>query len=239
VTEVSVEPPASLQVRNPVGDVTIRTGPDPDRVIVRATKEGRSMRRRWAENVIEQIEVVVEPRGSEVRVDVTLPDTSGIRNARVDLTITVPEETDLDVMNETGQTRIVGTEGTMRVRSETGTVRLEGVRLAGDCDVMNVTGDIRFQGRLPEPGSGMAWEVLLRTETGNVEFLVPPESRFTLDAESETGSVAPKFELRQAQSGESQGEVGRWLKGGVNMEPNGRNVVLRTETGNIVVGPLE
>jgi hypothetical protein len=127
----------------------------------------------------------------------------------------------------------------MRLRSEAGNVRVEGVALTGDCDVMNVTGDIHFEGRLPEPGSGVAWEVVLRTETGNVEFLVPPDSQFTLDAESETGSVASKFELQGAQSGERQGEVGRWLRGGVNMEPDSRSVVLRTETGNVVVGPME
>jgi hypothetical protein len=132
-------------------------------VVVEATKHGRSLRWRWAENVVEEIEVAVGPEGSEVGVDVTLPDTSGIRNGRVDLTITVPEETDVDLMNGAGQTRIVSTAGTVRVRSERGTVRMEGVRLEGGYNVMNTTGDVHVQGHLPEPGSGLAWGVPLRT----------------------------------------------------------------------------
>jgi len=239
VSEVSVEAPGSLQVRNPVGDVTIRTGPEPDRVVVQATKQGSSLRRRWAENVVEEIEVRVVPEGSEVRVHVVLPESSGLRTARVDLLITVPEVTDLDVVNDAGHVSITGVEGSVRVRSATGALRMVDVTLVGDCDVMNVTGDITFEGRLPQPGSGEPWRALLRTETGDIQFLVPPDSQFTLDAESETGTVGSKFELQGAQSGRGQGDVGRWLKGGVNMEPGAREVVLRTETGNVVVAPLE
>lgn len=239
VSEVSVEAPASLQVRNPVGDVTIRTGPGPDRVVVQATKQGRSLRRRWAENVVEEMEVRVMPQGSEVRVHVVLPESSGLRTARVDLLVTVPEETDLDVVNDAGHVSITGVEGSVRVRSATGALRMTDVTLVGECDVMNVTGDITFEGRLAAPGSGEPWRALLRTETGDIQFLVPPDSRFTLDAESETGSVGSKLELQEVQSGRGQGDVGRWLKGGVNMEPGAREVILRTETGTIVVAPLE
>jgi hypothetical protein len=238
-SEVNVETPASVRVRNPVGDVTIQTGTESDRVAVQATKRSSSPVRRWTERALNEIEVAVVPEGSEVRVDVTLPETTGVRTARVDLTITVPEETDVDVVNEAGHIRIVGVEGSVRVRSETGALRMTDVTVEGEVDVMNTTGDITFEGRLPEPGSGEAWRVLLRTETGDVEFVVPLESQFTLDAESEVGTVDSKFELEGLQSGETRSEVGRWLKGGVNMEPGGGDVVLRTETGRIFVGPAE
>lgn len=237
--ELIVEPPAAVWVENPTGDVTIRTGPQLDLVVVEATKTGRSLLPSGAEDVLERIEVRVEHEGSDVRIEAALPEESGTAFGRVDLVITVPERADLQVVNRAGHIRITGIEGDIRVRSETGALRMNAVTVMNDVDVMNTTGDISFQGRLPAPGRGEPWEVLLRTETGDIEFLVPPDSRFTLDAESETGSVASKFALQSAQSGPEGGEPGRWLKGGVNQEPGGGNVVLRTETGNVVVGPLE
>ena len=238
-TEVRVAPPASLRVRNPVGDVTVRRGDLTDRVVVEATKNVRSVSRRAAERLMDDIEVQVEPGDSGVGVDVILPEASGTRFGRVDLMITVPEQVSVEVINEAGHVRIRGIEGHVRVRSETGTLRLEDVVLVDGCDVMNTTGDILFQGELPAPGSGgESSEVLLRTETGDIEFLVPGDSRFTLDAESETGAVNSKFELRGLESGRREGEPGRWLKGGVNEDPDGGDVILRTETGNIHIGPL-
>jgi hypothetical protein len=238
-TEVSVDLPAALQVRNPVGSVTVRSGPAEGRVVVEATKEARSIWGRSSERMLDQLDVRVEPKGSNVMVDVRVPEASGTGFGRVNLVITVPADTDVDIVNETGHVTILGVEGDLRVRSETGSVRMEDVVVAASCDVMNTTGSVTFEGRLPEPGSlDEAWDVLLRTETGDIDFFVPSDSQFTLDAESETGGVTSEFELQGLQSGRQRGEVGRWLKGGVNREPNGGTVVLRTETGSIVVGPL-
>lgn len=246
-SEVAVEAPAALRVRNPVGDVAVRPGPDADRMVVEAGKEARSYRRRAAEVLLDEIEVQVVPEGSLVHVEVIVPDSTPTQFGSVDLVITVPERTDVELINEAGHMIIEGIEGEIRVRSETGTLRMQDVTLAGSCDVMNTTGDIVFAGQLPEPGDvGEAWEVLLRTETGDVDFAVPADSPFTLDAESETGTcfcqsktgtVDSKFELEGLQSGRDQGEVGRWFRGGVNQEPDGRRVILSTETGNIMVGP--
>jgi len=238
-TEVSVDPPAALQVRNPVGTVTVRSGPAEGRVVVEATKEARSMWGRSSERMLEQLDVRVEPKGSNVMVDVRVPEASGTGFGRVNLVITVPTDTDVEVVNETGHVTILGIEGDIRVQSETGSVRMEDVTVVASCDVMNATGSISFEGRLPDPGSlDEPLEVLLRTETGDIDFSVPSDSQFTLDAESETGNVRSEFELQDLQSGRHRGEVGRWLKGGVNREPNGRTVVLRTETGDVSVGPL-
>jgi hypothetical protein len=68
---------------------------------------------------------------------------------------------------------------------------------------------------------------------------VPADSRFTLDAESEAGSVNAKFELDDPQSGSVRGEAGEWLKGSVNGSQASPNVILRTESGNIGVTPLQ
>jgi len=239
VSEVAVESPVTLTVRNPAGTVTIRTSPQDDRVVVEAIKEADSILGRQAERLADQVDVQIEGEGDEARVEVDLPDVSGMGLARVNLVITVPEETHLDVVNEAGNIQIQGIEGDIRVRSEAGNLRMEDVTVTQNCDVMNTAGNITFEGQLPEPGAGgQSWEVLLRTEAGNIDFAVPADSRFTLDAESEAGSVNTKFELDDAQSGSVRGEAGEWLKGSVNGSQASPNVILRTEAGNIRVAPL-
>jgi hypothetical protein len=239
-SEVAVESPATLTVRNPAGSVTIRTGPQDDRIVVEATTEADSVFDRQTEKLADQVDVRIEEEAAGARVEVDLPESSGIGFARVSLVITVPEKTHLDVVNEAGHVQIQGTEGDIRVRSEAGNLRIEDVTVSQSCDVMNVAGSIIFEGRLPEPGAGdEPWEVLLRTEAGTIDFAVPADSRFTLDAESEAGSVNAKFELDDPQSGSVRGEAGEWLKGSVNGSQASPNVILRTESGNIGVTPLQ
>ena len=238
-SEIAVDSPATLTVRNPAGNVSIRTGPQSDSILVEATTEADSVFGRQAESLADRADVQIEGEGSEARVEVALPEASGIGFARVNLVVTVPEETHLDVVNDAGHVEIQGTEGDIRVRSEAGNLRMEDVIVTQTCDVMNTAGNITFEGRLPEPGTtDEPWEVVLRTEAGNIDFAVPADSRFTLDAESEAGSVNAKFELDSPQSGSVRGEAGEWLKGSVNGSQASPNVILRAESGNIRVTPL-
>ena len=239
-SELIVDSPATLLVRNPVGNVTIRAGDQADVIQVEATKEVHSVHESWAERLLEQVDVqIIEDDDAQVRVAVTLPEESQIQFVRVNLLVTVPERVDLDVVNEAGQIRIVGTEGDVHVRSEAGSLRMEDVTIINQCDVMNVTGDIDFQGQFPEPGaSEQPWEMLLKTETGDIDVAVPADSRFTLDAETETGQINSEFELEDLQSGSARGDLGQWLKGSVNQSSASQNVILRTETGSITIKPL-
>ncbi len=239
-SKLIVDSPATLLVRNPVGNVTIQADDQADGIEIEATKEAHSIRESWAEGLLEQIDVqITKEDDARVRVAVTLPEESQIQRVSVNLLITVPERVDLDVVNEAGHVRIVGTEGDVRVRSEAGNLHLEGVTITNQCDIMNVTGDIDFQGPIPETGAGeQPWEMLLRTETGDIAVAVPSDSRFTLNAETDTGGIDCKFEVEEMQSGQTQNNLGRWLRGGVNQSPAGKKVILRTETGNITIEPL-
>jgi DUF4097 and DUF4098 domain-containing protein YvlB len=219
--------------------VTVRTGPQTGRIQVEATKEARSVFGSQAERLLQRVDVQIEAEGSQARVDVDPLEESGIGFVNVDLLITVPEEIDLDVVNQAGHVRIEGTEGDIRVRSEAGNLRMQDVTVTQYCDVMNTTGNIVLEGRLPEPGASEdPWEVLLKSETGDIDFAVPADSRFTLDAESEVGSVSSKFQLEDPQAGSVRGDLGEWIKGNVNHSQASPSVILRTEAGNIKITPL-
>jgi hypothetical protein len=80
--------------------------------------------------------------------------------------------------------------------------------------------------------------MLLKTETGDIHVAVPADSRFALDAETETGQINAKFELENLQCSSASGEPGERLKGSVNQSRAGENLILRTEAGNITLEPL-
>lgn len=231
-SQINVDPGAPLRVVNPVGDVVVETGAE-GVVTVRARREVRGFLDIGGRDPLDNIQVQATTRGGRAIVEVTIPQPLRQRSAKVDLALTVPPGTDLDVDSDVGQVRISGTRGNVRVRGDVGDVVLQDVAVPGSCDVQNNVGAIRFQGRLPE-GQG---EVLLRTSVGEVEVAVPEDSAFALDAETGVGDVRSGFQLADRQAGKGNGVTGRWLRGYANTQGNAVRLVLRTETGDIDVTP--
>lgn len=236
VSEVAIRTPATVEVRNPWGNVTIRAGEDDDVVAVEAVKEARSIFGREGARLLQEVDVQIDGNGS--RASVRVVGVEGVRfgEVTVNLDITVPEESNVIVLNEAGNIHVEGTEGSIRVRSDAGNVRLRGVSVTEYVDVQNSAGNVDFEGRVPRPSPDpIRWEVALRTSAGNVRFAVPADTAFTVDAETDVGSIISDFEIEDLQTG---GTVGQWLRGGANMTPISPNVVLRTAAGNIRIEPL-
>lgn len=232
VSEVAIRTPATVEVRNPAGNVSIRAGEADDVVAVEATKEARAVFGREGARLLQEVEVLVEGNGSRATIRVTGVEGIGLGTVSVNLDVTVPRDTDLIVINEAGNVLVQGTEGNIRVRSDAGNTRMEDVTVTEFIDVQNSAGNIDCEARVPRP---VRWEVTLRTQVGNVRFAVPEDSAFTLDAETEVGSVISGFELEDLQTG---GTVGQWLRGSANMTPASPNVTLRTAAGNIRIDPV-
>ncbi len=236
VSEVAIRTPATLEVRNPWGNVTIRAGEDTDRIEVVATKEARTVSLPQGERLLQQVVVLVEGNGTRSSVWVTGLEDFRFGTVTVNLDITVPDETDVIVLNEAGNVHVEGTRGSIRVRSDAGNIRIRDVTVTEYVDVQNSAGNVDFEGRVLDPDPDpLPWEVALRTSAGIVRFAVPMATPFTVDAETEVGSVISDFELEDLQTG---GTVGQWLKGGANMTPISPNVILRSAAGNIRIEPL-
>lgn len=228
-TELPVETPATLTVNNQVGDITVQSG-DTDVIQVQATKEASAFLGTWADDLLQDIEVRTESAGSSARIVVDAPTELRLGSTSVALTVTVPEQTSLDIVNNVGDVRISGTEGDLRLRSNVGEITLRDVTIHEDYDVGADVGDIRFSGRLPEQQG----QVLLQTNVGEVIVAVPEDSSFALDAETDVGDITTSFEVqdRQPTDGNPPGEV---LMGFVNTEANGVQLILRTDTGDIEI----
>ncbi|MGC9334840.1 MAG: DUF4097 family beta strand repeat-containing protein [Anaerolineae bacterium] len=233
-TELPAVVPAVVEVRNEVGGVTIIPGPE-GIIQVDATKEVRTRSRGRSQELLSAIQVRIDQVGGTTRVNVDLPQTRPSESSNVELTIRVPHRTDLDITNNVGDIEIQGVTGNMRVRSDVGSVTLDHVEVTNEADVQAGTGDVEFQGRLPQAEG----QILLRSMVGSVEVRVPTDSRFALDAETQLGSIESDFVVDEAQSGDgSGGQLGHWLRGRVN-GGLGVDLILRTNTGSIRLEPIE
>ncbi len=225
--ELQVPAPVSLTVIGSVGEVTVRAGNE-KRIEVQATKTVRAITPGRARELLARIRVNAESTGHQARVQVEIPNTRDFRTASVDLVITVPRRIRLDIQTRVGEIDVGGVEGSVRLRSEVGDVRLRRVVLTGDSEVKADVGDVRFAGRLPRQG-----RVQFTTQVGEIRIELPADSQFILDATANVGDVESEFELAERES-EPVGAVGRKLRGRVGAEP-GVTLVLRTQTGDIEV----
>ena len=227
-TELPVVQPASLTINNRVGDISISAG-DTDVIQVQATKEARSFMRLWAQDTLDSIDVRAEGSGNTARITVDVPNGLRLRSARVDFEIVVPQSMDLDIVNNVGDISVLGTTGSLRLRSNVGDIALSNVTVREEYDVEADVGDIDFEGQLPED----AGTTLLRTRVGEITVALSQESRFMLDAETSVGVITTEFDVQDREA--DQDGPSQTLKGFVNTDANDVQVVLRTDTGDIDV----
>lgn len=156
---------------------------------------------------------------------------------RANITISVPNEADLDIENHFERTTVTGVKGTIKVesytaplkirdcegmiaaRTKTGEVEMENV--VGTVSVRNATGSIRFSGSLSK---GENW---FSTKTGNIELELRGEQDLAVEASSRLGKITCTPELIDAHYEHGQ-HVGRIGSGAGKL-------ILETKTGNIAL----
>lgn len=227
-TELPVEQPASLTINNRVGDISISVG-DTDVIQVQATKEARAVLGSWAQDTLQRINVRAESSGDTAQITVDMPTGLRLRSASVDFEIVVPQNVNLDIVNNVGDISVTETAGSLRLRNNVGDITISNVTVREEYDVEADVGDIELEGQLGED----AGTLLLRTRVGGIVVSLPEDSRFTLDAETSVGDITSEFDLQDRQA--DQKGPGQTLKGSVNTTATDVDVVLRTDTGDIDV----
>jgi DUF4097 and DUF4098 domain-containing protein YvlB len=158
---------------------------------------------------------------------------------RVDISLSVPKDCDLDLENRLDRVSIVGVHGIilvtsavasidatdcggrLNVRTKTGSITLEGVD--GAVSAETATGQVKYSGSLSNVES---W---FRTRIGSIEISLKGEPDLTVDAHSGMGQVSCTLPLvdSNSQGGRVYGRLGAGT-GRLRAE---------TGTGNIRLGP--
>jgi len=220
-----VEVPATLVVTNEVGRVTVRTG-DVGAVTVRAEYKARALNTSAATRLLDSVNYGASSGSNRVEITVDLPSTMVNASLSVDLDITVPRDTSLEVRNNVGEIRVTGVTGTLQLRGDVGEVTARDVVLTGPSEVQTSVGDVDFAGALPAFG-----EVRITSQVGRVRVTLPAESQFRLDASTGVGGIDCEFPLQDREEDDDRGPANE-LRGRVGVDP-AVSLYLRAGTGEV------
>jgi hypothetical protein len=227
---LTVQGPTTLDLNAPVGDVIVRAGPA-GQVKVEGTKRAYGATQADAERRLEEIEVKVDQSGDRVWVRVRGPFAGGNtgRSPRVNLTITVPQQTTVAADMGVGRLQITGTTGDVTANAEVGDVLVTDVTPVEKLSVKTRIASVDFTGALA-PNTRYEFT----TDIGKVALRLPETSAFRLDARSDIGDVTVGFPVAGRSSRDAL--VGKEVRGEVGQNPTA-SLYLRSRVGEISIKP--
>ena len=198
-----------------------------NQVLVRATKYVHGFSPRRDERDPAQLPLDMTQDGDTVTIRPQQrhdPDSSTER--RVDLTITVPAETNLTIKLVAGDVHLDGITGLYNVELATGDLRLSRATVAGGSILRAAAGDLTFDAALTQGAA-----VSLSTGTGDIDVTLPETTDAHLDASTNAGDVRVRdWSLQTSRSFASASATG-------DLAPQpSSTLTVRVGAGDITVG---
>lgn len=224
----SVTEPVNLVVDVPVGNITVKADDD-GKVALQATKRAWGWNHSQAEMVLDAMTVDFEQSGNQVRISARgLTGVEDVpRSPQVDITISVPDETAVELASNVGRILITGTRADVDIETDVGEVTLQDVTPSRILQVATRIAAIELGGRLADRAT-----YRLTSDIGRIALSLPPDSSFGIDARSDIGSVNLEFPLVEPQPG--RGLMGEEVRGDVGANPT-TQLHLRSRVGSISV----
>jgi hypothetical protein len=228
--QFAVEGTPLLDVDCPVCDVEISAGSGAV-VEIEVTKHAWAGDRDAAERALDRIDVSLIQRDERILIKVDMPQLQQLggdwreKRARVDLEITVPQQTDLKLQLDIADVEVEGIEGQVDISTDVGQVELKDVVVRDSLKVRTNVARIRFEGVL---GEGVRCDI--RSDVGDIALTLPADSSFEIDAESNVGAVTCDFDVRGVQGRKQL--VGGRIEGTVGESPT-VELKLQSEVGSI------
>ncbi len=180
--ELRVEGVPTITVRNAAGSVSVKVGTG-GQVTVVITKRSRGLLG-GDEGDLKRVEVEVTQQGDGITIETHYPGSFGPRGITVDLEISTPAATNLNLRHAAGDVRVSGIQGVIRARVNAGNFDASGVMLSGSGELELNAGNLTLDGSLA-PGTSLD----VRVNAGNAELTLPHETPAYLDARTSVGAI--------------------------------------------------
>lgn len=175
----SVQGIPNLTIKDPAGSVQIHRGNN-DSVVIHPTLRCDHVCSR------NDVSFKAETNGTtnpDITVQADFPDHDS-----VDLDITVPETSNIEVTDGAGDLTLNGVSGQMDLTAEAGALTFENGTIHGKSTFRDKAGAITFDGALAPDG-----DYSFKNEAGAIDMTLPADSAFALDARSGAGLVTNEF----------------------------------------------
>jgi hypothetical protein len=203
--------PLTIEIENQVGVIAVY-GEERDDILIEAEFTSGGPTVAVSQRNVEAMRVTTTPTEQGYRIEAR-HQASGqpLSNAAINLEIRIPQNANLQIVNEVGA------------------IRVEDVMIPARLEITNDVGDLDFEGELA-PGGNYS----LITNVGDIEVDLDDPDGLQVEASSNTGEVNVDLDLRGR--GEQADEVGGRITGAIGEgDPTG-TLQVRTEVGNVALG---
>lgn len=218
----------TLDVTNTAGSITVERG-RADEVKVVYTKRAHDISQSDARRALNAIAVTINQAGNTITVNVTSPNTASMEAFRsqhtVDITLTVPSTSNLQLQLMAGHLDVRDVSGTLASSVQAGNINLTGVSFVGNNSVRVGAGNVTVDGAL-QVGSTLD----VRVATGNTDVTLPPNAATHIVAVTSVGNVTiAGWSITPIHSG-----TGATATGDTTLKPTS-TLTIHADTGRINV----
>ncbi|HEV2460824.1 MAG TPA: DUF4097 family beta strand repeat-containing protein [Ktedonobacterales bacterium] len=224
--EFLVEGAPSLAVRNFAGNVTLSAGAD-GQVRVEVTKRARGGFFGSADDAdLERIHVDVKQSGNMISVEAEARDRTLLsKQLSIDIDITAPARSHLDMHLNAGNTDISGIGGVINAKVNAGNLETRGVTFDDRSHLTVSAGNLTLEGALAAGGSLDA-----EVNAGNARLTLPQTTSAYLDARTHAGTVHvtgwPIDVTRRFAQMSASGALGPNASGSLTVRVNAGNIAV-------------
>jgi len=226
---------------SPGGDVIVRavnggievSSWSQDKVEIVSEVKVRAGNRREAENLLQEVEIVVDYDSDRIRVEADYPKNLGrngffnwVFGSNADVWvrywIKVPEKTNIDLKSVNGGIGAENVEGSAELRTTNGGI--EGSEMKGTVSVQTTNGSVRVKVDSFSDND----EMTIRTVNGSVRLALPSDVSADLEASTVNGSIRTDFPLTVRRRLNKRHLDGRIKEGG-------GSIILDTVNGSVTI----
>jgi len=188
----------SLSIDNFAGQVTVVAG-ESGTIRVQVTKKARG------QNRLDSLAVSIVEKENGLQIETR--NSSHLSNVSVDLEITAPADTRLDVQNGAGEVNASGLVGELALHTGAGSVDVSGGSGAARLDTG--AGSITYQGN---PQGDCRFD----TGAGSIEIYLPADASVNVDLSTGVGDISVDFDVAgQVSRQRVQGTIGAGGQGSI------------------------
>ncbi len=202
-----------LQVQDQIGNVTITADPHATTATLTVLKKAK-VASSAANGEFHKIAVQVQPIGSGLTINATVPDSGGILGTHtdsVDLTLTLPQSAissasgtppALSVNMSIGNITINNLGGLLTLKDDVGNITVQQGVLYDGSHLETGTGNVTYSGSInTTPAAGNTAPLYkLQSETGDVSVTLPASTNVILDANTNLGKISSAFPIHITNS---------------------------------------
>jgi hypothetical protein len=243
---LSVSSLGLLQVQDPIGNVTITVDPNATSATLTTIKHVKVASSSAAQGEFSKIAVQVQPIGSGLSINATVPDSGGIlgtHNDSVDLELVLPQSAiatgstppAFSVSMSIGNITLKNAGGLLTLKDDVGNITVNQGVLYDGSHLETGTGNVAYSGNInTAPATGNAAPLYkLQSETGNVNAALPASTNVILDANTNLGKINSEFPINVTNSDGAANYYGPLL---ANSTPAPTAILtLDVSTGNVTI----